>query len=651
MPSPIERKSEEQEDGQMRMQNTKRRRALGSYYTPEWLARWMVARALSAADQATQVESWRILDPACGDGAFVLPVLNEIAAHQSIAADDITGRLAIVRDHVFGVDADPIAIKKLHQRLTEWIGGPRDTAEVLNVLATQFQCGDSLLGEPWSTRSVNPLCDAPIEPPSEVPVALSIELLGQLPSTQYSVLSTPHPATNTEGATPLDWRTAFPIVATAGGFDLIIGNPPYRRELNAKADFDRIVASSIGQQWRTARMDLWHYFFHRGLDLLKHGGRLAFIVNSYWTSAASAKRLRERMATESTLEEVVHFGSVPLFPQVTGRHMIFRVRKEPAAITTCRVLDLSNQSRGHIEVAMQSDHWSSELVHTVPQQALWWNGQLRTNSASPHQQQHSTRVLADQFDVRQGMAENPPFVTRAAAQELGDATAIGQGVFVLTTTEVARLDLSDAEAALLRPYYALSTVERFHVDSQPSHQVLYLTKTTAPSLQPYPRIAAHLERYRVVLERRREVRSGQMAWWHLHWPREERLFVEPRVLCLQMGHEPRFAYAEQPTYVGFSMNVIVANRAKAEPSMSVAALTAILNSSRAKHWFESNAKPRGAHLDISGTVLKQFPIPMTSRSEILVELDQLARHWPVHVEEQAVAESRLEELVEQLYSA
>jgi adenine-specific DNA-methyltransferase len=249
------------------------------------------------------------------------------------------------------------------------------------------------------------------------------------------------------------------------------------------------------------------------------------------------------------------------------------------------------------------------------------------------------------------MAENPPFVTRAAAQELGDATAIGQGVFVLTTTEVARLDLSDAEAALLRPYYALSTVERFHVDSQPSHQVLYLTKTTAPSLQPYPRIAAHLERYRVVLERRREVRSGQMAWWHLHWPREERLFVEPRVLCLQMGHEPRFAYAEQPTYVGFSMNVIVANRAKAEPSMSVAALTAILNSSRAKHWFESNAKPRGAHLDISGTVLKQFPIPMTSRSEILVELDQLARHWPVHVEEQAVAESRLEELVEQLYSA
>jgi adenine-specific DNA-methyltransferase len=618
------------------MQKTTRRRALGSYYTPEWLARWMVARALSTADQATQVESWRILDPACGDGAFVLPILNEIAAHQNIATDDIAGRLAIVRDRVFGVDADPLAIEKLHQRLLEWIGGgPRDTAEGANILAAQFCCGDSLLGEPWSTRSVNPRCETPIEPLS----------------TQYSVLSTPHHAAITNDVAPIDWSTIFPTVASTGGFDLIIGNPPYRRELNAKADFDRIAASSIGQQWRTARMDLWHYFFHRSLDLLKPGGRLAFIVNSYWTSAASAKRLRERMAIESTLEEVVHFGSVPLFPQVSGRHMIFRVRKEPAAITSCRAFDLSNQSRSQIEAAMQSDHWSSELVHTVSQQGLWLNGQLRTSSESPRQQQHSTRVLADQFDVRQGMAENPPFVTRAAALELGDRVAIGQGVFVLTTEEIAGLDLNNAEAALLRPYYALSTVERFHVDSQPSHQVLYLTKATAASLQPYPRIAAHLQRYRAVLERRREVQSGQMAWWQLHWPREERLFVEPRVLCLQMGYEPQFAYAEQPTYVGFSMNIIVANRAKTDPVMSVAALTAILNSSRARRWFEANAKPRGAHLDISGTVLKQFPLPMTSPPEMLVELDQLARLWPAQIEERAIAESRLDELVEQLYSA
>lgn len=614
------------------MQKTPRRRALGSYYTPEWLARWMVTRALSAVDDDAQVPAWRILDPACGDGAFVLAILNEFASRQALSVDDAVGRLAIVRDRMFGVDADPIAIEKLHQRLAEWIGGgPLASSDVANVLAVQFRCGDSLLGETWSTGMPRPSVEAP--------------------STEYSVLSTPHLAANAERTAPIDWTTAFPTVAAAGGFDLIIGNPPYRRELNAKSDFDRIAASTIGQQWRTARMDLWHYFFHRSLDLLKPGGRLAFIVNSYWTNAASAKRLRERMASESTLEELVHFGTVPLFPQVSGRHMIFRLRKEPAATTPCQLFDLSVDSRGQVEAAIRSNVWPGHSMRAVSQSSLWFNGQLQINIAGRVREGGSGPVLADQFDVRQGMAENPPFVTRSAAAELGDHVTIGDGVFVLTAAEVARLSLNPEEAALLLPYYALSTVERFHVDARPSHQVLYLTKTTAPSLKTYPRVAAHLERYRAMLERRREVRSGQIAWWHLHWPREERLFIEPRVLCLQMGHEPRFAYAEQPTYVGFSMNVIVANQASADSALSVAALTAILNSARAKRWFEANAKPRGAHLDISGTVLKQFPLPKTSRSEIVSELERLSRCWPTTVKARAIAEARLDELIEQLYSA
>jgi len=51
-------------------------------------------------------------------------------------------------------------------------------------------------------------------------------------------------------------REAFPQVAADGGFDVVIGNPPYRRELNAKELFDRIAASPLGERWRQARMDL-----------------------------------------------------------------------------------------------------------------------------------------------------------------------------------------------------------------------------------------------------------------------------------------------------------------------------------------------------------------------------------------------------------
>ncbi|MBS0205171.1 MAG: N-6 DNA methylase [Planctomycetes bacterium] len=588
-----------------------RHRALGKFYTPEWLARWIVERVLP--DQLSTNVASRILDPACGDGAFVLAVLNWMAAQRGVTVGDIAQRRQIVRSHVFGVDADPPAIAALRQRVADWIGDTAGHPETESVLTANFQCGDALLGPDWC----HPLGDA---------------------------TSTDPQSRMKETVRPLDWPGSFPQVAAAGGFDLVIGNPPYRRELNAKQDFDQIALSELGRRWRSARMDLWHYFAHRGLDLLKPGGRLAFIVNSYWTSSSAARPLRQRLAGETTVEELVLLGPARLFRNVSGRHMIFRVRKDVDLQAECQVLDLSQLAGEQIEAAFSKSSMTMSDIRTVPQQDLWTGGTLRMEAA-PQSLPHRGPLLGEWFDVRQGMAENPPFVTKAAALELGDERLVGQGVFVLTAEEVAALQLSEQELTLLRPYYGLSTIGRFRVTNEPSHQVLYLTRRSAPELAGLSRISQHLERFRRVLERRREVRSGQIAWWHLHWPREERLFTAPRVLCHQMGAEPRFAFAERPTYVGFSMHLIVARPSGIISPVTLPALAAILNSAVGKHWFETHAKRRGAHLDISGTVLKQFPLPCNPPLAELKDLERIALNWSAST----VAETELNRLVQAIY--
>lgn len=549
--------------------------------------------------------SLAILDPACGDGAFVVPLLNRLAEQLCVTNEDSLARLSIVHDHVYGVDSDPEAIHCVRQRVSEWIGPLAPSQDVERVLASHFPCGDALLGNDWTNSE-------------------------QLP------------AVNDRQA--IDWGESFPSVAAAGGFDLVIGNPPYRRERDSKSDFDRIAASSLGQ-WREPRMDLWHYFLHRGLDLLKPGGRLAFIVNSYWISTTSAKRLRERIASETTLEEIMMLGAAPLFQGVSGQHMIFRLCKQIEPETACRVHDLSSLSQDQIKHSL-----SHEVAEpsTIPQSELWQGNQRQLQiSASPPQT--TGPLLGDFYEVRQGIAENPPFVTRKAALELGDAQLAGRGVFVLTDHEVDRLQLNDDERALLRPYYALSAIERFQVAAKPTHHLLYLTRQTAPSLEQLPQLARHLEPFKAILNRRREVRSGQIAWWHLHWPREERLFTAPRILSLQMGATPRFAYAEQPTYIGFSMHVITSPATQSvQPNPSLPALTAILNSSRAQRWFESHAKHRGAHLDISGTILKQFPLPANSQPDIENDLIRLTQSWPM--EPDSGSESKLNQLVDRWYA-
>jgi hypothetical protein len=113
---------------------------------------------------------------------------------------------------------------------------------------------------------------------------------------------------------------------------------------------------------------------------------------------------------------------------------------------------------------------------------------------------------------------------------------------------------------------------------------------------------------------------GKIQWWELHWPREERIFTAPRILAAQMGHEPRFAYAKHPTFVGFSTNLILTR----ERYISLTALSGILNSTLAKRWFERHAKRRGVHLEISGETLRRFPLPKRD-PEIERQLDQLVK--------------------------
>jgi hypothetical protein len=107
------------------------------------------------------------------------------------------------------------------------------------------------------------------------------------------------------------------------------------------------------------------------------------------------------------------------------------------------------------------------------------------------------------------------------------------------------------------------------------------------------------------MEGRRETLKGSNKWWHLHWPRDESLFVAAKVLSVQMAQRPAFAFCAKPVYVPFSVNVFVP---ATEVPEHIAYITAILNSRLMWKWFQHNGKRRGAGLEINGNVLSRSPI-------------------------------------------
>jgi len=573
-----------------------RKRQLGSYYTPPEIVRSMVGGCLSKAF----LKDLKVLDPACGDGEFLIGVAEHLANGRKLSAKS---RLGLVRRHLHGVDVDPAAIEAAHLRLREWIC-PQDedlSRETDRILAANICLGDALTGNDFSDS---------------------------------------HAEQN-----GFSFCVAFPEVARRGGFDVVLGNPPYRRELSAKGQFDQIAESPLGRKWREPRMDLWYYFLHRGLDLLRPGGTLSFIVNSYWTASSGAQKMIGRLEEETALEEITLLGNRKIFAGVSGRHLIFRLRKARHN-KRCKIINRDAHGESETENAGES---SRSVDHfTVSQKSLYAGGRIMLSPPTPIEiAGTSDHILSDYLETSQGLAENPPRVQQKHLDQLDDGVPLGAGVFVLTYEELLELRLNRQERKLLRPYYETSVLGRYQIPLDDSHQLLYLTRETAPTLEGLPNIERHLERFRPILEQRRETRLGRRAWWHLHWPRQEKCFHEAKVLCIQMGRRPSFLFAANPAYVGFSVNLI---RDTTYAGWSLPSLTGILNSTCAAQWFERHAKRRGVNLEINLNVLRQFPLPPFA-SDQERELTKLVidRQDMNEGPTSAQQEARIDEIVAGLY--
>jgi SAM-dependent methyltransferase len=239
------------------------RRATGVYYTPPEVVREIVSLTLAPLLENGGNKSPRILDPACGAGAFLVEALRTLLERQPcpLATAD---RLALAKAAIFGVDIDPRAATATRQALAALVAESADPIvldEIANSLAGNILTADALLSQ------------------------------------------------------PLD---------ALGPFDAVVGNPPYVniRQLAKSRSADEIRA--LRGRFRTARgsFDLYVLFLERALELLRPGGRCGMIVPNKWAGLDYAKPCREMLHDEATLERIIDladervFREASVYPQV-----------------------------------------------------------------------------------------------------------------------------------------------------------------------------------------------------------------------------------------------------------------------------------------------------------------------------------------------
>jgi type I restriction-modification system DNA methylase subunit len=583
------------------------RKAGGIYYTPEYIVDYIVNNTMGkllTELSETKAKKIRVLDPACGSGSFLIRAYDEMMRYYlelkkkgtegkvakrnendkkigqvSIEAEGHEEKLTIeekaniLKEHIYGVDIDDQAVEvtklSLMLKMLEGEWGFVKGTQVLPMLDKNIKCGNSL-------------------------VSGNVLELNRYFGEDFHKIK------------PFNWEEEFKgVIVDEGGFDVVIGNPPYVKIQTMQETNPKIV-DFLKQNYKSAQSgnyDLYIVFIEKGIKLLRKNGYLGYITPHKFFNSGYGLNLRTLILKEKLIKRIVHFGDIQIF--------------ENATTYTCLLFIQNNKNQNFEAVKLSETDFKPENLNKIQFENInadeWsennWNIQSKTNRILLEKFKKITKLEEITTNIFQGPKAGADNVFILKMRKQGEKTST---LFSPSLDKEIKL-----ENTLLKKYIKGKFIKRYFVDYSANEYAIFpydnngtllneeVLKKKTPLTYQYLISDKNIE----ILNDREEGRFKKQPWQYSR-PQNMKILYEKKILTPFNAFTNSFAIDAQKDFI-FSAGVSGAYGIiiKNEINIEYEYLLGVLNSTLVKFViFNTSTSLRGGFYSFENKYIKDLPI-------------------------------------------